>query len=207
MSQFRRIGLVALLVAGGVAAVGAGAFATFNSTVAAGPQAINSGTMKIDLGVTGASTNRLTVNASNIAPGDTIDRSVDLLNDTTNNLAFSSVTLSTTFSPSSLLDTDATNGLQLTVSECSVPWTEAGTSPAFTYTCSGGTTTTPLASTAVAMTNTSLAGLNVLSGSSTAVDHLLVHLILPTTAGNTLQGQNSSVTYPFTANQRAGSAH
>ncbi|MHB1787473.1 MAG: TasA family protein [Acidimicrobiales bacterium] len=200
------MGLATVAVAGGIAAIGAGAFATFNATVAGGPQAINSGTMKIDLGATGASTNRLTVNATNIAPGDTIDRSVDLSNDSTNNMPFSAVTLSTSFSPSSLLNTSSTMGLQLTVSECSVPWTEAGTSPAFTYTCSG-TTTSLLGPAPWAMTATSLGALNVLSGSNTAVDHLLFHLVLPSTADNTLQGQSSTVTYTFTATQRAASAH
>jgi len=46
-----------------------------------------------------------------------------------------------TASPSSLLDTDATNGLQLTIQSCPTAWTEAGTSPAYTYTCTGTATT------------------------------------------------------------------
>ena len=49
----------------------------------------------------------------------------------------SAITLTTGASPSSLLDTDATNGLQIAIDKCSVAWTEAGSSPAFTYTCGG----------------------------------------------------------------------
>jgi hypothetical protein len=70
-------------------------------------------------------------------------------NGTSSSDTLSSIVLSTTASPSSLLDTEATNGLQMVIEKCSTPWTEAGTAPAYTYTCSG-TTSTVLASRAVA---------------------------------------------------------
>ena len=82
-------------------------------------------------------TNRLTVGASNIAAGDTIQRSVDLINQGTINLA--SVSLTTSATTSSLLNTDTTNGLQMAIDKCSVPWTRRGSAPAYTYTCSGST--------------------------------------------------------------------
>ena len=194
---FKLVGSLAIL---GVAAsiAGLGTFATFTSSTSAS-QAISSGTVSIALGATGAVTNRLTVNATNIVPGDTIQRSVDLTSSSSDPLG--SVSLTTTASPTSLLDTDATNGLQMTIASCSVPWTESGTSPAFTYTC-GGTTTPVVASRAVIGSNISLTGLNVLSSAS-ATDHLRVTLSLPTTAGNTFQGLNSTITYTFTGTQRA----
>ena len=37
----------------------------------------------------------------------------------------------------SILTTDATNGLQIAVKSCSVPWTQGGIASAATYTCSG----------------------------------------------------------------------
>ena len=80
----------------------------------------------------------LTVAANKLVPGDTVQRAVQLSN-AAGQQDLSSVTLSTTAPTSSLLDTDATNGLQLVVDACSVPWTEAGTAPAYTYTCSGVT--------------------------------------------------------------------
>jgi predicted ribosomally synthesized peptide with SipW-like signal peptide len=198
--MFKVLGSLAVL---GVAAsiAGLGTFATFTSSTSAS-QSISSGTVSIALGATGAVTNRLTVNATNIVPGDTIQRSVDLTSSSSDPLG--SVSLTTTASPGSLLDTDATNGLQMTITSCSVPWTESGTSPAFTYSCSGSTSTV-VASRAVIGSNISLSGLNVLS-SATGTDHLRVTLSLPSTAGNTFQGLSSTVTYAFTGTQRAATS-
>ena len=194
---FKIFGSIAVLGAAASIA-GLGTFATFTSSTSAS-QSISSGTVSIALGATGAVTNRLTVNATNIVPGDTIQRSVDLTSSSSDPLG--SVSLTTTASPSSLLDTDATNGLQMTITTCSVPWTESGASPAFTYTCSGASSTV-VASRAVIGSNISLSGLNVLT-SATGTDHLRVTLSLPSTAGNTFQGLSSTVTYAFTGTQRA----
>lgn len=190
--------LLSLAVLGAAASVaGLGTFASFTSTTSAA-HTISSGTVTIALGATGASTNRLTVNATNIAPGDTMQRSVDLINNGTVDLA--SITLTTTASPSSVLDTDATNGLQMTIDHCSAAWTEAGSSPAFTYTCSG-TTSTVLASRAIIGSNMALSNLTATTNGVT--DHLRVTLSLPSAADNTFQNKTSTVTYAFNATQRA----
>src|SRR6476619_2280537 len=129
--------LASLAVLGAAASIaGLGTFATFTSSTSAS-HSVSSGTVTIALGATGAATNRLTVGASAIAPGDTIQRSVDLIDSGSIDLA--SITLTTTATSSSLLDTDATNGLQMVIDKCSNPWTEGGTAPAYTYTCSGAT--------------------------------------------------------------------
>jgi len=197
----RKLVLSGILVAAGAALAGPGAFATFTSSATGGPQTVSTGTVTIALGSTGAQTNRLNVNATGVAPGDTIQRSVDVSNSGSLNLA--SITLGITASPSSSLDTDATNGLHTTVQSCSVAWTEGGTAPAYTYTCSG-TTTSVLASTAVATlegTPSSLTPLNSLTGGGS--DHLVVTLTLPTTAPNGFQSLSSTVSYVFTGTQRA----
>jgi spore coat-associated protein N len=185
------------------AMAGLGTFATFTSSTSAS-NTISSGTVSIALGATGAATNRLTVGASNVVPGDTIQRAVDLINNggsSADNL--SSIVLTTTASPSSLLDTEATSGLQMVIEKCSVPWTEAGTAPAYTYTCSG-TTTTALTSRAVIGSSMALSSLASLTTGST--DHLRVTLTLPTAAPNTMQGLTSTVSYNFVGTQRvAGS--
>jgi spore coat-associated protein N len=175
--------------------VGTGIWATFTSTTSAS-NSISSGTLVIALGATGASTNRLNVDASGIAPGNTIQRSVDLINQGSMNLT--SITLTTTATTSSLLDSDATNGLQMAIDRCSVPWTESGTSPNFSYTCSG-TTSAVLASRAVIGSNLALSSLSSLTAGLT--DHLRVSLTLPTSAGNTFQNQTSSLQYTFTGVQ------
>ncbi len=191
--------LGALGVAGALA--GMGTFATFTATTSAS-QSVSSGTVVIALGNTGAATNRLTVNAVGVGPGDTIQRSFDLSNTGSQDLA--SIALTTSASPSSLLDTDATNGLQMVIDRCSVAWTESGSSPAFTYSCSGSTTTI-VTSRAVIQSSLSLAGLTALTAAGT--DHLRLTLTFPGTAGNTFQGLSSTLTYSFLGTQRAGTAH
>ena len=189
--------LVASVAVLGAAAsiAGLGTFATFTSTTSAN-HTVASGTVTIALGATGASTNRLNIGASALAPGDTVQRSVDLINQGSLDLA--STTLTTTASPSSLLDTDASNGLQMAIDKCSAAWTESG--PPYTYTCSGSTSTV-LASRAVIGGSLALSNLGSLT--SGATDHLRVTLTFPSAAGNTLQNQSSTVTYAFTGTQRA----
>lgn len=184
-------------VGAAAAVAGLGTYATFTSSTSAS-QSVSSGTVTIALGATGASTNRLTVGASAIAAGDTIQRSVDLINQGT--LGLASVTLTTNATVSSLLNTDTTNGLQMAIDKCSVAWTEAGTPPAYTYTCSG-TTTSVLASAPVIGSNLTLNNLSALTAGAT--DHLRVTLTLPGAAGNTLQNQSSTIQYTFTGTQRA----
>lgn len=196
----KKLALSGILMAGGVALAGHGVFATFTSSATGGGEQISTGTVVIALGATGASTNRLNVAASGVAPGDTISRSVDLSN--TGSLDLASITLAVSTSPTSALDTDAVNGLQTTVKDCSVAWTEAG--PPYTYTCTGGTATTIVSSASVASLKsapTTLSGLNALSASGT--DHLLVTLSLPTSADNTFQSLTSTLSYTFTGTQRA----
>lgn len=190
--------LLSLAAVGTAASIaGLGTYASFTGTTSA-TQIVSSGTVVIALGVTGASTNRLTVNASNIVPGDTIQRSADLNNTGNQNMA--AITLSATPTVTSLLDSDATNGLQMVIDKCSVAWTEAGTSPAFTYTCSG-TTSSVLASRAVIGTNLALSNLS--STTAGASDHLRVTLTFPSGAGNTFQNLSSTIAYTFTGTQRA----
>jgi len=187
-----KVGISLALVLAALCLIGLGAFATFTSSTSAS-HSVTTGTVTIALGATGASTNRLNVNAAGIAPGDTIQRSVDLLNQGSLNLT--SVTLSTTATASSLLDTDATSGLQMAIDRCSAAWTESGSSPAFSYTCSG-TTSTVLASRAVIGTNLALANLGSLTAGAT--DHLRVTLTLPSAADNTFQNLSSTLQYAFT---------
>ena len=200
-SAQRRKLLVSLAVISAAASIaGLGTFATFTSSTSAS-QSVSSGTVTIALGATGASTNRLTVGASNIAPGDTIQRSVDLIDSGSIDLA--SITLTTNATTSSLLDTDATNGLQMVIDRCSNAWTEGGTAPAYTYTCSGATSTV-LASRAIVGTNLALSNLSALTNGVT--DHLRVTLTFPSAAPNSFQNQSSTIQYTFTGTQRAGTS-
>jgi hypothetical protein len=187
------------LVAAAAGVAGLGTFGSFTSTTSAS-EAVGTGTVKIDLGASGAA-NRLSVASSGLVPGDTVQRAVTLTNNGSEDL--STVSLTTAATTSSKLDTDATNGLQLLIESCSTGWTEAGTAPAYTYTCSG-TTRTVLASRPIVGANQTLS--NLQSVASTKTDSLRVTVTLPTTADNTFQGLNSVVGFDFTGTQRTATA-
>lgn len=190
--------LMSVGILGATASIaGLGTFASFTSSTTAS-QTVASGTVTIALGATGAATNRLTVNASAIVPGDTMQRSFNIANSGSQDLA--SVALTTSATSSSTLDTDATDGLQMLIERCSVAWTESGTTPAFTYTC-GGTTSTVIASRAVIGSSIAMSNLTVTTAGNT--DYLRLTLTLPSTAGNTLQNLTSTIQYSFTGTQRA----
>ena len=176
---------------------GLGTFATFTSSTSAS-NTVSSGSVTIALGAVGPA-NRLTVNATAVAPGDTIQRAFQLSNSGTIDLA-GSPTLTTTAAPSSLLDTDTTNGLQMVIDKCSVAWTESG--PPYTYTC-GGTTTSVLASRPVIGSNLALSNVADLVPAGAGPDYLRLTLTLPSGAGNTFQNLTSTLTYSFSATQRA----
>jgi spore coat-associated protein N len=190
--------LISLAVLAAAASIaGLGTFATFTSSTTA-THTVSSGTVTVALGAAGAA-NRLTVNATGVAPGDTIQRAFQLSNSGTIDLA-GAPTLTTTASPSSLLDTDATNGLQMVIDKCPVAWTESG--PPYTYTCSGSTSTV-LASRAVIGSSLALSNLGDLVTAGSGPDYLRLTLTLPSAAGNTFQNLSSTLTYTFNGTQRS----
>jgi predicted ribosomally synthesized peptide with SipW-like signal peptide len=189
--------LASLAVLGAAASIaGLGTYATFTSSATAS-HTVSSGTVTIALGAVGPA-NRLTVGASNVAAGDTIQRAFDLSD--TGSIDLASFTFTTTASPSTALDTDATNGLQMVIDRCSAAWTESG--PPYTYTCSG-TTSSVVASRAVIGSNISMSNVSDLLTAGAGPDHLRLTLTLPSGAGNTLQTLSSTLTYTFTGTQRA----
>jgi spore coat-associated protein N len=194
-----RLVLSIALILIAVSLAGVGAFATFTSTASVS-QSVTSGTVTIGLGGTGTADNRLDVAATGVVPGDTIQRAVKVSN--TGNQDFASISLTTTATTSSLLDTDATNGLQMVIERCSVAWTESGSAPAYTYSCSG-TTSTVVSSRAIIGTGVTFANVALTAGST---NHLRVTVSLPSTAGNSLQGLTSVISYAFTGTQRAATS-
>ena len=183
--------LLSIAALGAAASIaGFGTFATFTSSTSAS-HTIASGTLSLT-----APFSRLGTGASPIAAGDTMQRAVDL--SYSGSINFGSATLTTNATSSSGLDTDAANGLQISIDKCSQAWTESG--PPYTYTC-GGSTSTVLASRALIGSNIALSNLALTSG---ATDHLRVTVSLPSSAGNTLQNQSSTISYTFTGVQRAG---
>jgi hypothetical protein len=197
-SRTARKVLGSLGVVGAAAAVaGMGTFGTFTDSTAPLNASVTSGTLSLDLNAVN-STATLPMNATGFVPGDSISRSVDLAN--TGNLAFAGISMTSTATTSSLLDTDKVNGLQLSIKSCPVNWTETVTNGVATYTCSGATTNVvnsgPVVNTA---TLSNIASLN-----AGGTDHLVVTLTLPAGADNTFQGKTSALSVSFTGAQKTG---
>ena len=192
--------LASLGLLGAAASVaGLTTYATFTDSDSAS-QSISSGTVDIALGTAGSPDNRLTIATTGIHPGDTMQRAVKISN--TSSTTMGSITLTTSATTSSPLDSDPTNGLQMVIDKCPTAWTESGSSPAFTYTCSG-TPSAVVATRAIIGSNLTLTGVGLTPGSA---DYLRVTLTLPTSADNTFQGKTSVIQYSFTGTQRAAQA-
>ena len=176
-------------VIGAAAAVaGMGTFGSFTDSTAPVNTTISSGTLSIDATNPHAAF-PLTTDA--FVPGDSITRAIALKNDGTENLG--SLTFTSKATVSSILDTRA-DGLKLTVSSCTAPWSA-------THTCTG--TATQLYSGAVA-TQLNLAGSAAMTAGQTA--NLLVKVELPTAANNDFQNKSTTLSMQFDATQRTGTA-
>ena len=189
----------AAVIGAAASIAGLGTYATWTSSTTAQNQTVSAGTVQIALG----STNRLTTNATGLVPGDTVERAVDLDGPASGISGIGSISLGVSVGSSTLLDSDTTNGLHVNVDSCPSAWTESGTAPAYTYSCSGSVTS--LVSNQPVIGNFNLPSLNSMNVSG--VDHLRVKLTLPGTAPTTMMGLSDTLSYVFTATARAGSSH
>ena len=189
----------AAVIGAAASIAGLGTYATWTSSTTAQNQTVSAGTVQIALG----STNRLTTNATGLVPGDTVERAVDLDGPASGISGIGSISLGVSVGSSTLLDSDTTNGLHINVDSCPSAWTESGTAPAYTYSCSGSVTS--LVSNQPVIGNFNLPSLNSMNVSG--VDHLRVKLTLPGTAPTTMMGLSDTLSYVFTATARAGTSH
>ncbi|MFF1252661.1 TasA family protein [Pseudarthrobacter sp. NPDC058329] len=181
------------LVGTAAAVAGMGTYGAFTSTTSASEE-VTAGTVKIAVG-TGAN-NTMNVPVTGVLPGDKSEKLVTLANSGDSDL--NNVTLSTAAAgtTASLLTTDQTHGLQLTIENCTVPWTGS----AAPYTCAGGTSSVVLTSPIITGTPKALANLTALTAGNT--DNLKVTTTLPGTASDDFQGLTSTVDFTFTGTQR-----
>lgn len=206
VKQIKKILLSVGAVGAAAAIAGMGTFATFTDTDSVS-HTISSGTVDITLAASGAD-NRMSVGASGMVPGDSLQRRVKLTNSASGqNLA--SVTLTTAATTSSVLDTDATDGLQMKIEKCAglLGWKESASTP-YTYTCdqltagdNAGSRTTVLARRAII--GSAIALSNMSSTTAGATDDMVVTIDLPSSAGNGFQNKTSTIQYTFNATQRA----
>ncbi|WP_409330547.1 TasA family protein [Trujillonella humicola] len=184
------------VVAAAAAVAGLGTFGTFTDSTTPISTSVSSGTVSIDVSQRGAA---IPVTTAGFLPGDSMTRAVDLVNDGTSPLG--QVSLASTASAASVLTSDAASGLQLAVRSCSTAWTQGGTASAPTYTCAG--TVSTLYSGRAVM-DAPLAG--VASLQPGGVDHLVLSVSLPATAGDAFQGTTATLGLTFTGVQRPGTA-
>ena len=189
-----------LAVVGTAAAVaGLGTYGTFTDSTTPVGTTVQTGTVDINLAQpTGAFA--IPVTTTNFVPGDSLTRAVNLTNNGSS--ALSSITLSSGVTTPSVLTTDVTNGLQLAIKECTVPYTQGGTATAATYTCSG--TERSVFSGPVMQTNLALSGLASMNPGG--ADSLVFSVSLPTSADNSFQNQTAALSLTFTGVQRSGTA-
>jgi hypothetical protein len=172
------------------AVAGTGTFGTFSSTATAAPLGVQDGTVVVRVAA-GDGSAAVPLSYS-VDPGSSSTQLLDLVNGGSTDL--SSITLATAATTSSILDTDATNGLQMAVQSCSVTWS-AGS-------CAG-TQRTVLASGPVVRTAALVSPVSLTAG---ATDHLAVTMTLPSQASNAFGSQTSRLSLVFTAVQRTGSS-
>jgi hypothetical protein len=190
--------IVAAIGAVGAAAAVAG-LATFggftDSTTPVGTN-VDTGVVSITLNEAGDS-GTVPFSGGMMLAGDSRGHLVDLVND--GNTALGSVTFDSWATSSSILDTDAVDGLQLSVESCSVSWVKSGAD----YTCAG--TERPFYAGPIVVGNRALVGAASLAPGAT--DHLLLTATLPATAtGDAFEGATSSLNFMFTGTQRTGTA-
>lgn len=176
------------IAATAAAVAGLGTFGSFTGSTSPTPVAIQDGVVSVNL--TAADGTAAVPLSYSLNPGASATKLINLVNDGSAPLA--SVNLATVATSSSILDTDPTNGLQMTVASCSVAW--AGD------TCSG-VQRTVLASGPAVRTGGLVNPFGLVAG---ATDHLAVTMALPASAGDAFKSQSSSLSLTFTATQRGG---
>jgi hypothetical protein len=183
-------------VLGATAAIaGLGTFGTFSDTTTPVDTSVDSGVISVDVADAGAGMVPFT--GGLMLPGDSRRFPVDLVN--SGNSALGSVSLASTATASSVLDSDPVNGLQLRVESCSQAWTEANS----VWTCAG-TEKTFYAGPMVVRSQSLSGAASLVPG---GVDHLLLAASLPSSAStDAFQGASSSLRFVFTGVQRGGSA-
>lgn len=187
---------------GAMLLVGTSVFADLNATASnTSSHGVASGTLKLTMTKDGAGFDSA---ISGMVPGDVVHRFVTLTNGGT--LAGNTLSLQVSDATPTLLSTDATKGLKVTVDSC-----DGGTWNTSTGTCSG-TIVHEITSTALSsMTSSAATFAGTTSMSSSAVLHLMITVSLPTQTettvngtlpANTIQGLAAALTWTFKEIQR-----
>ena len=196
--------IVFLAAIGGAGLVASNVFAALTATATnTSGGSVTTGTLKLVLAPSGVSgiTGGFTSPISAMGPGDTVNRYIDLSN--TGTLDGASPTLQIFSSDSNTLVNSPSAGLQVTISACTVAWSNTGT-------CSG-TTTSTLATTPVSTLKGAAQTITLPSVLVGGVNYLKVSTALPVGTenvlngvlpGGTVQGLTASLTWTFVIQER-----
>ena len=187
------------LLAGAASVAGMGTFGAFTDTTTA-DQTVATGTVVL----TDDLTNKvLSADVAGMVPGDSIERPVTLSRGG-DSAEFGTVTLTTISSKNTLLTSDVTNGLQVTIDACAKKWTVDTVTK--TMTCADeDKLTAPLDEGAVLGADRELRGVAAMLNAD-GKTYLRVKLALPKTADNNFKTLDTTVNFAVTATQRAGKA-
>ena len=223
--QWTRVGVASVWALGVLSLTASATFQGTAETSSSAPSTTAVASISLPA-ITGANTinGTLTTAFTTIAPGDLMERPVDVkVNSTTTASLLTNMSMAVSVGSASSPNgagLSSANGLQFWVQMCSgTGWTEAGSTPGYTYTCSnsltnqiGGTAQTsagtcPGAGSPVALSSLSSANNfsnmpNPLVANTTY--HLLVTACFPTAADDTYQDASGTLTFTFVGVQRAG---
>lgn len=204
-SLFFKVTIIVVAALGGAGLVASNVFAALTATATnTSGGSVTTGTLKLQLAPSGVSgiTGGFTSPISAMGPGDTFNRYIDLSN--TGTLDGASPTLQIVTADSNTLVNSAPAGLQVTITACSIAWTNTGV-------CSG-TSTVALASTPVSTIKASAQSITLPSVLVGGVNYLKVATSLPLGTENvlngvlpvgTVQGLTASLTWTFVIQERA----
>ncbi len=200
-----KVTIIAIAAIGGAGLVASNVFAALTATATnTSGGSVTTGTLKLVLAPSGVSgiTGGFTAPISAMGPGDTVNRYVDLSN--TGTLDGASPTLQIVSSDSNTLVNSPSAGLQVTITGCSIAWTNAGV-------C-GGSSSSVLAATPVSTLKASAQTITLPSVLVGGVNYLKVSTALPAGTENvlngvlpvgTVQGLTATLTWTFVIQERA----
>jgi hypothetical protein len=202
-SKAIKIIIVVAAAIGGAGMVSSNVFAALTATATnTSGGSVTTGTLKLEYLAAGSSL-AFSSPISALGPGDTVNRYIDL--SVTGNLDGESATVQISTSDSNTLVNDAVKGLQISITACSVAWTQTGAG-----TCSG-TATTVLTSTSALSLKTSATNIVLPSTLAAGVNRLRLTTNLPAGSENTVngvlpvgtvQGLTASLTWAFVIQER-----
>lgn len=200
-----KVAIVIVAVIGGTGMVSSSVFASLAATATnTSGGSVTTGTLKFELasssvaGITGGFSTPIT----KMAPGDTVNRYIDLTNSGTLDGINPKVALAS--SAVTPLTTNATTGLQITIQNCSIAWTASGTCSETTTSVLVATPATTLVAGATSITLPSTltlakSYLKISMGLPAGTENI-VNGVIPTTS---VLGQTTNLTWSFSIDHNA----